>query len=1421
MKPKYNPFLNRLALAGVSLALGTSAQADIFDINGAASGFGVTNGSTYDWLDAAGFWADTTTVNDGTAATVAWQGTSTVNEQAYFIGSGTAGQNYTVRLGATGATDVFIQNLAINVLANGSGAAPSTAGNVTIGNSGDAGNLILRAANSVGAQNSGTLTINNGVNLNAQTLNYRGGNVVINGSVSGTGASNISSGSGAFGLASGTLTLAGDNSFAGSTNVASSYIFRLQHANALGAVGGTNTVVSGGAMEVTGGVTISSGESVILNGGSANFFGALRAGSGGGTWAGGVSLGDNAVRIGALAAQTLTVTGSIANGTSGTGFNVSGESGTGVVLLNPTTSNTYTGTTGVLRGILRLGKTNALPTGTILDVDSVSSVTDTATFDMAGFSQTVAALQDSAGSNVNGLITNSVAATTSTLTVNQASNTSFDSVIQNGSGSVVLTKSGVGNLTLNGANTFTGGTNIENGKIIIGGGNDRLATGGAVNLGSVSATGMLVLGDGTNARNQTLAGLTTSGLGGAVVGNAAANSALTLNIASGANTFGGTLGGAGTNENNLSLAKNGLGTLNLTGANTYNGGTTITQGILQVGVASVGTVGSITSSAIGRGTLNFNGGTISSDGTTARTILNAVTYSNASTFGDVTNNGKLTFSADVNLGTVQKTMTVNSDVQFDGKISGASGGISLGTSTGFGKLTLTNTTNDFTGAVGLAANSGTLRITSSGALGVGPKTVTNTGGSSLVPVTGANLLELDSNGGSDISLASNISFSTSGSAGVILNTAGNNTIAGNFNMTSGNGNTRIISNGGTLTLSGTFTSNATDRELDLTGSTTGNIFSGALVNGTNTALLTKNGAGTWTVSGGLNTFTGRTKVNAGTLALTNNLAIQSSAFDTSGAGTLDTSTINTPTFGGLTSATDYAISSNVTSLTLKPVSGATHTYTGNLSGGASGMTLTKIGAGTQVLGGTSSYTGLTTVNGGELRVTTVGAIGGNDVTVTSGQLTLDGGITVSGKSLATSGSGTNFVGGLQSISGTNEWAGSVLLGADNSRMGGRRNATLVVSGAIGDGAETFNLVVRNENQNNTSGGGNATTVTELSGVSTYGGNTQLIAGVTRLGGGDNRLPTGTILQFGGSGANAKFDMNGRNQEVAGLAVTSINNDTQRDWNANELTNSSGTLSTLTVNTAANQTFGLTPTTFSGSGNYSGTITGNIALQKTGGATLSLTTANTYTGLTTINGGILALGAAGSIDNTSGVALGGGTFDVSAKSGGYTVSNLTGTGSVIGGLTVSSLLAIGNSPGEMSFDGDLTLGNATVVDFNYEFTGGDTAADLGIVSGGLTLDSAVFLNLFQLGTYNLGDTFTLFAYDNALTGTFFGLAEGDTTTDDLGGVWRINYGEITAGANFTGSPTGFNFVNITAVPEPNVAALLGALGTLILLRRRRA
>jgi hypothetical protein len=51
-------------------------------------------------------------------------------------------------------------------------------------------------------------------------------------------------------------------------------------------------------------------------------------------------------------------------------------------------------------------------------------------------------------------------------------------------------------------------------------------------------------------------------------------------------------------------------------------------------------------------------------------------------------------------------------------------------------------------------------------------------------------------------------------------------------------------------------------------------------------------------------------------------------------------------------------------------------------------------------------------------------------------------------------------------------------------------------------------------------------------------------------------------------------------------------------------------------------------------------------------------------------------------------------------------------------------------------------------------------------------------------------------------------------------WRFNYNDTAAGTNYTGDLTGSSFVTMTAIPEPNAAALVGGLGMLTLLRRRR-
>ncbi|MEX3813611.1 autotransporter-associated beta strand repeat-containing protein [Paraburkholderia sp. BR13439] len=60
--------------------------------------------------------------------------------------------------------------------------------------------------------------------------------------------------------------------------------------------------------------------------------------------------------------------------------------------------------------------------------------------------------------------------------------------------------------------------------------------------------------------------------------------------------------------------------------------------------------------------------------------------------------------------------------------------------------------------------------------------------------------------------------------------------------------------------------------------------------------------------------------------------------------------------------------------------------------------------------------------------------------------------------------------------------------------------------------------------------------------------------------------------------------------------------------------------------------------------WSGVLSGSGALTKAGNGVLTMTNANTYTGMTTISAGTLALTGSGSINLTSGM-LNNGTFDM--------------------------------------------------------------------------------------------------------------------------------------------------------------------------------
>ncbi len=316
---------------------------------------------------------------------------------------------------------------------------------------------------------------------------------------------------------SGLILLSAANTYSGSTIVAAGML-AISNANALGSApaSATNTtsVTAGASLQLTGGISTDPTEPLTISGTGFTNVGALQAGTDGGTWNGPITLGAVLSRVGATPGNVLTITGSIASGATN-GLSISGGGGTGVVVLNPTLPNTYTGPTNLVRGILRLGKNDALPVTTVLEAKDQANSPDATGFDLASFNQTIAGLLDS-GTPVNSVITNSVAATTSTLTINSTTFYTFDGVIENGLGTVGLTKEGTGTETLTGVNTYTGPTTVNGGALRVNG-TGSLAAGSAVNVGpsgTLTGTGTVngtVTASGTIAPGSSGVGTLTTG----------------------------------------------------------------------------------------------------------------------------------------------------------------------------------------------------------------------------------------------------------------------------------------------------------------------------------------------------------------------------------------------------------------------------------------------------------------------------------------------------------------------------------------------------------------------------------------------------------------------------------------------------------------------------------------------------------------------------------------------------------------------------------------------------------------------------------------------------------------------------------------------------------------------------------------------
>lgn len=541
-------------------------------------------------------------------------------------------------------------------------------------------------------------------------------------------------------------------------------------------------------------------------------------------------------------------------------------------------------------------------------------------------------------------------------------------------GSAQLVKTDLGTLVLTGANTYTGGTAINGGV---------LQVSSDLNLGD--ASGGLSLNGGTL---QTTADVLTAravSLDGA--GTFSPNAGTTLTLA-------GVVSGAG------SLTQAEAGTLALTNANTYTGGTTISAGTLQIG--NSGATGSILGDVVDNATLAFDrsdsftfAGAISGSGAISQigTGTTVLTGDNTYTGGATISAGTLQLGNGGTSGAIPGDVADNGALAFDrsdsftyaGAISGAGSVSQIGTG-----ATILTGNNIYIGGTTISA--GTLQLGNGGI-----------SGAIVGDVTDNATLAFDRSDAFDFGgvISGSGALSQIGSGTTVL--VGANSYTGGTTITAG---TLQLGLGGTT---GSITGNVVDNSVLAFDRADAVSFNGVI---SGTGMISQIGSGTTTLAG-VNTYSGGTLISAGTLvgsatsfgtgAIVDNAALVidqpadpdfanpisgTGTFAKTGVGTLTLTGINTFT-GGATiaggtlvgSATSFGTGPILDNATLV-IDQPTDAQFGDAING--GGVFTKTGAGNLTYTGAGTLIGPTTVAAGTLTVN--GALGSSPVTVLSGAI---------------------------------------------------------------------------------------------------------------------------------------------------------------------------------------------------------------------------------------------------------------------------------------------------------------------------------------------------------------------------------------------------------------------------------------------------
>jgi autotransporter-associated beta strand protein len=375
--------------------------------------------------------------------------------------------------------------------------------------------------------------------------------------------------------------------------------------------------------------------------------------------------------------------------------------------------------------------------------------------------------------------------------------------------------------------------------------------------------------------------------------------------------------------------------------------------------------------------------------------------------------------------------------------------------------------------------------------------------------------------------------------------------------------------------------------------------------------------------------------------------------------------------------------------------------------------LRKEGAGTLILGVNNTYTGGTTITGGTLQIAADSNLGGGGLTINAGTFRAAG--SIASTRAITLGNAASTIQVDNGFSYTAS-AGATVSGTGGLTKTGAGTLDLTAIAASYTGPTTVNAGTLNFSTLSSTA---AMTVASGAAMNVSGSGLTLgsLANSGNVGFTSN---TGTITLGTASGtgtttfaaAASISTLSGGTINVAGDAnITTASGGTA---NLNGANASIGTLSNTAVSLASGTMLSVSSGTQTAGG-----ISGQGSLTKTGTGTLSLRFDNTYTGGTTISGGVLQIGNAGTTGSIVGNVVNNGTLAFN-RSDAYTyggqisgtgavtksaagVLTLTGTNTYTGGTTISSgTLQLGNGTLAGTVTGNVTNNGALI--FNTPVAG---------------------------------------------------------------------------------------------------------------------